>query len=104
MAQEIDPNNIEDEIKKLKDWEKTDNPLTIQKSFKFKDFKQAFQFMTSCAAYAEKIGHHPDWHNTYNKLDVKLTTHDTGSLSNLDILMAQYMDELEIEMKKNSMS
>jgi len=51
--------------------------------------------MTSCAAYAEKIGHHPDWHNVYNKLDVTLTTHDLKALSNLDILMAQYMDELE---------
>ena len=86
---------MDGEVEKLKNWERKSEPDSITKSYEFKDFKQAFQFMTSCAAYAEKIGHHPDWHNVYNKLDVTLTTHDLKALSNLDILMAQYMDELE---------
>jgi 4a-hydroxytetrahydrobiopterin dehydratase len=98
MAQDIDPYDIDKEVGKLIDWHRSENPDALQKSFKFKNFVDTFRFMTSCAAYAEKIGHHPDWRNVYNKLDVTLTTHDTGGLSNLDILMAKYMDELEIAM------
>ena len=101
MAQDTNAYDIEKEVKQLTSWEKKENPDSLEKSFKFKDFVSAFKFMTSCAAYAEKIGHHPDWHNVYNKLDVTLTTHDTGGLTNLDILMAQYMDELEAAMHKD---
>ena len=57
-------------------WKEEDDKLKA--SFKFKDFTQAFAFMTEVAFQAEKMGHHPDWHNVYNTVDFALNTHDAG--------------------------
>lgn len=91
---DIDPYNIEKHIAQLNGWEYSKSPDRLKKSYKFEDFKQCFQFITSCAAYAEKIGHHPEWTNVYSKLDITLTTHETKTVTNLDILTAEYMDTL----------
>ncbi len=64
----------------------------IEKSYKFKDFVQAFGWMSSAAICAEKLNHHPEWFNVYNRVDVLLTTHDVGGLSQLDIKLAQRLD------------
>ena len=66
----------------------------LAKSFKFKNFQQAFGFMTMCALYAEKKDHHPEWSNVYNKVDVQLVTHDVAGLSAKDFDLAKKMDEL----------
>ena len=58
-------------------WKEKNN--TIEKTFEFKDFAEAFSFMTRVAFLAEKQGHHPNWTNVYNKVTIKLTTHDQGS-------------------------
>ena len=63
------------------------------KSFKFKDFTDAFSWMTSLSLIIENNDHHPEWKNVYNKLEVVLTTHDTGGLSEKDIILAKAMDE-----------
>jgi 4a-hydroxytetrahydrobiopterin dehydratase len=65
----------------------------IQKSYRFKDFKQAFAFMTRVALKAEQIDHHPEWSNVYNRVDVTLATHDAGGVTALDITLAKYCDE-----------
>ena len=68
----------------------------ISREFIFEDFKRAFQFMTESASYAEEINHHPDWSNSWNKVKVRITTHSSPGLTNLDIKLAQKMDELAL--------
>ena len=59
------------------EWKETDNALVAE--FKFEDFVSAFAFMSAVALYAEKMNHHPEWSNVYNKVSIKLTTHDAGN-------------------------
>ncbi|AEP29694.1 4a-hydroxytetrahydrobiopterin dehydratase [Brumicola nitratireducens] len=62
------------------------------KTFKFKSFIRAFGWMTQIAIWAEKLKHHPEWFNVYNKVDVELTTHDAGGISELDFKLAEKME------------
>ena len=64
----------------------------IVREFAFTDFKQAFEFMTLSAQYAEELDHHPDWSNSWNKVRVSLSTHSADALTNLDIQLAKAMD------------
>jgi 4a-hydroxytetrahydrobiopterin dehydratase len=64
----------------------------IERSYKFGDFVAAFAFMTRVALLAEKADHHPEWFNVYNRVDVRLTTHDAGGLSVRDVALAQAID------------
>ena len=66
----------------------------IRKEFKFKNFVDAFGFMTRAAIWAEKWNHHPEWSNVYNRVDVVLITHDVDGLSELDVKLAKKMDAL----------
>ncbi len=66
----------------------------IKRRFVFKDFVSAFGFMSSCALVAERMDHHPEWSNVYNRVDVELTTHDCSGLSERDFALARRMDEL----------
>lgn len=77
----------------IMDWQEKDNAL--YKSFKFKDFKEAFAFMTKVAAVAEKHQHHPRWTNVYNKLEIWLNTHDAGDVvTEKDRKLADEIDKL----------
>ena len=74
-------------------WKESDNKLKA--SFKFKDFTQAFSFMTEVAFKAEKLQHHPDWHNVYNTVDFALSTHDAGDkVTDKDRALAREIDEI----------
>ena len=66
----------------------------IDRSFQFKDFGEAFAFMTAQAQHAERHDHHPDWRNIYNRVDISLTTHDAGGLTERDIRLALAADRL----------
>ena len=78
----------------LKTWKLTkDDREAITKNFEFSNFKTAFSFMTLVAIEAEKIDHHPEWENVYNKLKITLTTHDLGGLSDKDIQLGKFIDE-----------
>ena len=70
------------------------HPEHIQKTFQFSDFREAFGFMTQVAFAAEVEGHHPDWKNVYNRVEVALTTHDAGGLTQKDIALASIMDRV----------
>ena len=74
-------------------WSLIDNRDAISKEFKFKSFQQAWGWMTEIALCAEKLDHHPEWSNTYNRVQVVLTTHSCDGLSDLDIKLAKLMDE-----------
>ena len=85
----VDGLNIEIEIPL---WSLGGSSKAIEREFVFTDFKQAFEFMTLCAEYAEEIDHHPDWSNSWNKVSVSLSTHSAGTLTKLDIQLAKAMD------------
>jgi len=70
-------------------WELKDNKLHI--SLKFADFVTAFAFMTAAAFHAEKMNHHPEWKNVYNRVEIDLTTHDAGGITALDFKLAELM-------------
>ena len=67
---------------------------TIKKEFKFYNFIDAFGFMSKVALLSEKMDHHPEWQNTYNKVKINLTTHDKGGITNNDIKLAESIDKL----------
>ncbi|WP_121629171.1 4a-hydroxytetrahydrobiopterin dehydratase [Tropicibacter alexandrii] len=75
-------------------WAMVEGRDAISKTFKFKDFTEAFGWMTRAAFFAEKWDHHPEWANTYNTVQVTLTTHDVDGLSSLDAKLARKMDGL----------
>ncbi|TVQ84915.1 MAG: 4a-hydroxytetrahydrobiopterin dehydratase [Micavibrio sp.] len=81
-------------LQKHPEWTHDATRDAIQKTFKFKNFSQAFAFMTRVAMKAEKMVHHPEWFNVYNRVEVTLTTHDTGGLSEKDLKMAEYMEKI----------
>lgn len=88
---------VEERLKRLpkltsNGWSFVENRDALTKTFQFKNFINAFGFMTKCAIYAEKIDHHPEWFNVYNRVDVTLSTHDCNGLSLLDFKMAKKMD------------
>ena len=66
----------------------------LVRSFKFKDFSEAFGFMARVAMLAEKHDHHPEWSNVYNSLEIRLSSHDVGGLSRRDVALAQAIDSL----------
>lgn len=73
----------------LPDWALRGDGLAITRRFTFHDFSEAFAFMTRVALYAEKADHHPEWRNVWNRVDITLTTHDAGGLSQRDVAMAE---------------
>ena len=84
--------DLESEIKTLKNWKRVDNKL--QRSLKFKDFVEAFGFVSKIALISEKMNHHPDLRIVYNSVDIELTTHDSNGISKNDITLARKIDEL----------
>jgi 4a-hydroxytetrahydrobiopterin dehydratase len=70
-------------------WALAKDKKSITQSFKFKDFAEAFSFMAHVALLAEKADHHPDWSNSYNKVDITLSSHDAGGLTQKDIALAE---------------
>ena len=74
-------------------WQIDSEYIKAFKVFKFKDFIEAFSWMTALSLVAEKFNHHPEWKNVYNKIEVVLTTHDQGGLSTKDVDIAKVMDE-----------
>jgi 4a-hydroxytetrahydrobiopterin dehydratase len=76
----------------LPHWEYDADALGIRRKFSFADFAEAFAFMTRVAILAEKADHHPEWSNVYNRVEILLTTHDAGGLSERDISLAKAID------------
>ena len=83
---------ISEELKNLQGWIVKDEKL--HKDFEFDTFNEAFGFMTRAAMEIEKMNHHPEWFNVYNRLSVDLTTHDAGGITNNDIQLAKILNSL----------
>ena len=83
---------ITQKLEKLEGWEFHNNQL--QTSFEFENFKDAFSVMTRIAFEAELQNHHPDWANVYNKLEISLSTHDAGGITEKDFTLATTIDKI----------
>ena len=83
---------IEEELKQLSEWRIKNDKL--HKEFKFDNFNQAFGFMTRAAMEMEKMNHHPEWFNVYNRITVELTTHDAGGITKNDVNLARILNTL----------
>ena len=94
MVQKLNPDARKAALAKLSDWSNVTGRDAIAKKFVFKDFNQAFGFMTRAALVAEKMDHHPEWFNVYKTVEVTLSTHDAGGVTELDIKLAEAMDKL----------
>jgi 4a-hydroxytetrahydrobiopterin dehydratase len=81
-------------LAQLGGWQAAPGREAIVKAYRFTDFNAAFGFMSRIALLAEKLDHHPEWFNVYNRVEVTLTTHDAGGVTELDIAMAKFMDSL----------
>jgi len=94
MAQKLTGPARAEALRKLIGWGEVAGRDAISKKFVFKDFNQAFGFMTRAALVAEKMDHHPEWFNVYKTVDVTLSTHDAGGVTELDVKLAAEMDRL----------
>ncbi|KAF9121372.1 putative pterin-4-alpha-carbinolamine dehydratase [Mortierella sp. GBA39] len=83
-----------DALAKLSAWSLVDGREAIKRTLQFKDFNEAFGFMTRVALYADKHDHHPEWFNVYNRVEITLATHDVQGLSIRDVKLAQFIDEI----------
>lgn len=84
---------IESEVNKMPGWKVVNGKLS--KSFEFKDFIEAFSFMTRVAMHSEKMNHHPEWFNVYNKVNIDLVTHDLNGISNYDMKLANAINKIQ---------
>lgn len=93
MATKLTESERAEALASIGDWSLVDGRDAITRTFRFKDFNAAFGFMSRAALKAEKMDHHPEWFNVYNKVEVTLSTHDAGGLTELDIRLARFMDK-----------
>ncbi len=87
----LSPDAVSAALADLPGWDLSQDGLSIGRIFVFKNFSQAFAFMTRVALAAEKMDHHPEWSNVYKTVTVRLTTHDAGGLTELDLALARKM-------------
>ena len=94
MSEILNSTQLSQALENLNGWASGKDEKSIEKEFKFKNFIQAWGFMTQVAIKAEKMNHHPDWSNTYNKVSVSLSTHDQGGVTQKDTKLAEFMDNV----------
>ena len=94
MAEKLSGDARKAALAKLAGWSEVRDRDAITKKFVFKDFNEAFGFMTRAALIAEKMDHHPEWSNVYKTVEVTLSTHDAGGLTELDVKLAETMNRL----------
>jgi 4a-hydroxytetrahydrobiopterin dehydratase len=94
MAEKLTGEARKSALGKLSGWGETAGRDAISKKFVFENFNAAFGFMTRVALVAEKLDHHPEWFNVYKIVEVTLSTHDAGGVTELDVKLAQAMDKL----------
>ena len=93
-AQKLSGDERQAVLAELDGWNLVDGRDAISKTFTFKNFNEAFGWMSRVAMVAEKMDHHPEWFNVYKTVEVTLATHDVGGLSSLDVKLAKMMDKM----------
>ena len=93
MAEKVGEPARREAVASLAGWSDVTGRDAISKTFRFETFNQAFGFMSRVALMAEKMDHHPEWFNVYNRVEVTLSTHDAGGVTELDTRLARFMDE-----------
>lgn len=93
MRKKLQPEQCKESLARLAHWRHDAARGAIAREFVFADFAQAFSFMTQVALAAEKLDHHPEWANVYNRVNIVLTTHDAGGLTERDFALARSADE-----------
>jgi len=88
----LSPEEIQKRLTEIPEWNLKNKKLS--RDLKFKDFKEAFAFLTKAAEIAEEMNHHPEWTNVYNRLTIDLTTHDAGGISSKDFLLAKRLNAI----------
>jgi len=96
MAEKLNAETRAQAMAELQGWLEVEGRDAIQRSFKFKNFNQAFGFMSRVAMQAEKMDHHPEWFNVYATVEVTLSTHDAGGVTELDVALAKFMNRAAI--------
>jgi 4a-hydroxytetrahydrobiopterin dehydratase len=99
-VQALSPQDARLALAKLPDWTLAADGRAMHRQWVFDDFKQAFAFMTQVALAAEQRNHHPDWRNVYNRVDICLSTHDAGGLTEQDLALARWIDALPVSLKR----
>ena len=94
MTQKLDEAARKSLAARVPGWTTVDGRDAIRKTFSFKDFNAAFGFMTRAALVAEQMNHHPEWFNVWNRVEVTLSTHDAGGLTERDLKLAEAMDKI----------
>ncbi|WP_099866974.1 4a-hydroxytetrahydrobiopterin dehydratase [Pararhizobium haloflavum] len=89
----LEDDDVSARLTRLEGWTCSDDRRKIVRTFTFRDFNEAFGFMTRVAIKAEKLDHHPEWFNVYKTVKVELTTHDADGLTDRDFKLAAFMDE-----------
>jgi 4a-hydroxytetrahydrobiopterin dehydratase len=95
MARKLSDTDVEQRLAGLQGWSLADGKLA--REFRFADFARAFGFMASAAIEADKLDHHPEWSNVYNKVSVRLVTHEAQGITDLDFQLAKKMNELALQ-------
>ncbi|MEQ8357177.1 MAG: 4a-hydroxytetrahydrobiopterin dehydratase [Kiloniellaceae bacterium] len=94
MAERLSDETRQSLAAELPGWALVEGRDALKKTFTFKTFSQAWGFMSRVALAAEKLNHHPEWSNVYNRVEITLTTHDCGGLSDLDVTLAKRIDKV----------
>lgn len=95
MVEKLDAAARAAALAELSDWQQLEGRDAIAREFRFTDFNAAFGFMSRIALMAEKMDHHPEWSNVYNRVSITLSTHDAGGLSERDVALARFIDTLD---------
>lgn len=93
-SDKLDDATIDALAGKLPEWQLDEDRTGIRRSLKFADFNEAFGFMTRVALKADAMGHHPEWFNVFNNVEIRLSSHDAGGLSQRDVELAGFIDGL----------
>ena len=94
MAQILSDEARAQALESLENWQAVEGRDAIRRDFVFKDFNQAFGFMARVALKAERLDHHPEWSNVYNRVSITLTSHDAGGLTERDVKLARFIDQM----------
>jgi 4a-hydroxytetrahydrobiopterin dehydratase len=94
MMKKFSADEVDAALRTLPEWRRNARREAISRQYAFEDFVQAFSFMTQVAMMAEKRNHHPEWSNVYNTVDVTLTTHDAQGVTQRDVELARYADDV----------